>query len=99
MGSADGVFCFNDPVAAGAIKAVLEVGLNVPQDIAVIGAGNVHYSDLIRIPLSTVDQSSSIIGETAAEVLLRSIEAKTPLRPERILIRPRLIVRDSSRRR
>jgi LacI family transcriptional regulator, galactose operon repressor len=95
----DGVFCFNDPVAAGAIKAVLEARLDVPEDIAVIGAGNVHYSDLMRIPLSTVDQSSSIIGETAAEVLLRSIEAKTPLRPERILIRPQLIVRDSTRRR
>ena len=95
----DGVFCYNDPVAAGAIKAILESGLDVPKDIAVIGAGNVHYSDLLRIPLSTVDQSSSVIGETAAEVLVRCIEAKTPLPPQRILIRPRLIVRDSTLRR
>lgn len=94
----DGVFCYNDPVAAGAIKAILEAGLDVPRDIAVIGTGNVHYSDLLRVPLSTVDQSSLLIGETAAELLVRCIEAKRPLTPERILIPPQLVVRDSTRR-
>ena len=74
----DGVFCYNDPVAAGAIKAVLESGLSVPGDIAIIGAGNVHYSDLLRVPLSTIDQSSLAIGEKAAELLVRCIETKTP---------------------
>ena len=38
----DGVFCYNDPVAAGAIKAILQSGRNIPSDIAIIGAGNVH---------------------------------------------------------
>jgi LacI family transcriptional regulator len=95
----DGVFCYNDSVAAGAIKAVLEAGLNVPNDVAIIGAGNVHYSDLLRIPLSTVDQSSLAIGERAAELMTRCIEAETPPLPRRILIPPRLIVRESSRRR
>ena len=94
----DGVFCYNDPVAAGAIKAVLESGLRVPQDIAVIGAGNVHYSDLLRVPLSTIDQSSSAIGETAAELLVKRIESKTPSPTEQILIAPRLVVRESTRR-
>jgi LacI family transcriptional regulator len=95
----DGVFCYNDPVAAGAIKAVLEAGLKVPDDIAIVGAGNVHYSDLLRVPLSTIDQSSSAIGETAAELLVSCIESKTPLPAKRILIAPQLIVRESSRRR
>ncbi|MBI3695230.1 MAG: LacI family DNA-binding transcriptional regulator [Acidobacteria bacterium] len=94
----DGVFCYNDPVAAGAIKAVLEAGLNVPHDLAIIGAGNVHYSDLLRVPLSTVDQSSSLIGETAADLLAQCMEAKTQPTPKRIWIPPRLVVRESSRR-
>src|SRR6476659_4582094 len=94
----DGVFCYNDPVAAGAIKAVLESGLRVPNDIAIIGAGNVHYSDLLRVPLSTIDQSSLAIGEKAAELLVRCIETKTPTPTQRILIAPRLVVRESSRR-
>jgi LacI family transcriptional regulator len=92
------VFCYNDPVAAGALKAILEAGLKVPDDIAVIGAGNVHYSDLLRVPLSTIDQSSSLIGETAAHLLVECIEAKKPVSTRRILIPPRLIVRESSQR-
>jgi len=95
----DGVFCYNDPVAVGAIRAVLEAGLNVPDDIAIIGSGNVNYSDLLRVPLSTIDQNSSLIGQTAAELLLKCIEAKTPLVPQRIFIPPRLVVRESSLRR
>jgi LacI family transcriptional regulator len=94
----DAVFCYNDPVAAGAIKAVLEAGIKVPEEIAIIGAGNVHYSDLLRVPLSTVDQSSSLIGERAAELLSQCIDAKTPPPPQRIFLPPRLVVRDSSRR-
>jgi LacI family transcriptional regulator len=94
----DGVFCYNDPVAAGAIKAVLETGLTVPKDVAIVGAGNVHYSDLLRVPLSTIDQSSSVIGETAAELLVECMETKTSRQPKHLLIPPRLIVRESSRR-
>jgi LacI family transcriptional regulator len=95
----DGVFCYDDQVASGAIAAIVEAGLNVPNDIAVIGAGNVHYSSYLRVPLSTVDQHSSVIGETAGEILAQSMEAKTAARPERVLITPRLVVRESSLRR
>jgi len=94
----DGVFCYNDPVAAGAIKVVLEAGLKVPGDVAIIGAGNVHYSDLLRVPLSTIDQSSSVIGETAADLLVEYIETKASRGLKHMLIPPRLIVRESSRR-
>ncbi len=93
----DAVFGYNDPVAEGAIKAALEAGLKVPGEIAIIGAGNVHYSDLLRVPLSTVDQSSSLIGERAAELLSECMEAKKPPLPRKILIPPKLIIRDSSR--
>ena len=94
----DGVFCYNDPVAAGAIKAVLESGRKVPEDVAIVGAGNVHYSDLLRVPLSTIDQGSSTIGETAGRILLKRLGKKKPPPPECVLITPRLIVRESSRR-
>ena len=94
----DGVFCYNDPVAAGAVKAVLEAGLGVPEDIAIIGAGNVHYSDLLRVPLSTIDQGSSTIGETAAELLCECMESKTQAQMKRIFVPSRLVIRDSSRR-
>ncbi len=92
----DGVFCFNDPVAAGAVKAILEAGLRVPEDIAVVGAGNVHYSDLLRVPLSTIDQGSSALGESAAELLLQVIESKRVHPSRSVFLPPRLIVRESS---
>src|SRR5258708_5366612 len=92
----EGVFCFNDPVAAGAVKAILEAGLEIPRDIAVVGVGNVHYSDQLRVPLSTVDQSSAKVGQNAAELLLRLIEKHT--RGTRTILPARLIVRDSSQR-
>jgi LacI family transcriptional regulator len=92
----DGVFCYNDPVAAGAVKAILEAGLRVPEDIAIIGAGNVHYSDLLRVPLSTIDQSSSAIGETAAELLCECMEAKEPGKVQKIFIPSRLVMREST---
>lgn len=94
----DGVFCYNDPVAAGAIKAILEAGLDVPGDIAVIGAGDVHYSDLLRVPLSTINQDSIGLGEKAAEMLLECMGAKEPLPPKRVLVPARLVVRESTSR-
>lgn len=94
----NGVFCFNDPVALGAIKAILEAELDVPGDIAVVGAGDVHYSDMLRVPLSTINQSSLQLGESSAERLLECIESKIPLPPKRIFLPPRLVARESSLR-
>jgi LacI family transcriptional regulator len=52
----DGVFCFNDPLAMGAMNYALDKGLRVPEDIAIIGCGNLHYDDSLRVPLSSIDQ-------------------------------------------
>jgi LacI family transcriptional regulator len=94
----DGVFCYNDPVAIGAIKAIREAGLRVPDDIAVVGAGNVHYSDLLAVPLTTIDQGTRQMGAQAAEILLERIGQKRAVRPRKILIPPQLVERESTRR-
>jgi LacI family transcriptional regulator len=96
----DGVFCYNDPAAVGAMKAILEAGLRIPEDVAVVGSGNVHYSEFLKVPLSSVDQASEQIGQRAAELALSIVESKskTPVPPKSILLEPKLIVRQSSRR-
>ncbi|MFZ3277467.1 MAG: LacI family DNA-binding transcriptional regulator [Candidatus Sulfotelmatobacter sp.] len=94
----DGVFCYNDPVAIGAIRAILEVEFNLPNDICVVGAGNIHYSDQVAVPLSTVDQGTCTIGALAAELLLERIASKRPMPPKKILIPPKLVERESTRR-
>jgi len=92
----DAIFGYNDPTAAGALRAILEAGIEIPGQIKVIGAGNVHYSDLLRVPLSTVDQSSTGIGKQAADTLVKSIGAKRRKPPMTILIEPKLIEREST---
>jgi LacI family transcriptional regulator len=92
----DGIFCFNDPIALGAMRAILDAGLRIPEDVAVVGCGNVLYSDFLRVPLTSVDQDSSAIGTQAAELALSLVSAKTALRPKTKLITPRLVVRASS---
>jgi LacI family transcriptional regulator len=94
----DGIFCYNDPTALGAMKAILEVGLRVPEDIAVAGCGNVQYSDFLRVPLTSIDQDSESIGAHAAELALTLIESKTPPAARTIMVVPKLVVRDSTRR-
>ena len=94
----DGIFCFNDAAAAGALKAILEAGLKVPQDIAVIGAGNDRYSDTFLVPLTTIDQRSLEVGTSAGEQLLRLLRAKRTPPPKTIHIDPRLIVRASTKK-
>jgi len=94
----DAVFCNNDPTAIGAMKAILEAGLSIPHDIAVIGCGNIKNSDFLRVPLTTIDQSCGEIGERAANLALSLIESETPPEPQTILLEPKLLVRDSTRR-
>jgi LacI family transcriptional regulator len=94
----DGVFCYNDPIAIGAIDAILEAGLRVPQDIAVIGCGNLHFDKSLRVPLSSVDQQSRAIGERAGKLVLSLIEAKVPPQPKSIMLQPAVVPRESTRR-
>ena len=61
----DAVFCHNDLTALGAMKAILDAGLKIPEDIAIMGCGNVKYSDCLRVPLTTIDQDCEAIGERA----------------------------------
>ena len=92
----DAIFGYNDPAATGAMKAALEAGLAIPSQIKVMGVGNVHYSDLLRVPLSTIDQSSDAIGHRAAEILLKGINSKRRRPPRTVIIEPKLIVREST---
>jgi LacI family transcriptional regulator len=92
----DGIFGYNDPTAAGAMKAILEAGIRIPAEIKVIGAGNVHYSDLLRVPLSTIDQRSLTIGQQAADILMKAITSKRRRTGKTVIVTPTLIVREST---
>jgi LacI family transcriptional regulator len=94
----DAVFAANDPAAIGAMKAAWDARLKVPEDVAVIGAGDITFGDLLRVPLSTVSWSREDLGRAAAQLLLDRIDAgeHDAARPRRIIIPPHLVVRRSS---
>ena len=95
----DAVFAANDPSAIGAMKAIWDAGLRIPEDIAIVGAGDIALGDLLRVPLSTVSWSREDQGKAAAELLLERIDDDIQGgadRPRRVVIPPRLVVRRSS---
>ena len=95
----DGLFCFNDPLAMGAMNYALDHGVRIPEDLAVVGCGNLHYDDSLRVPLSSIDQHSRKIGEEAARIALRILNSKMPPKPETLVLQPELIARESTQRR
>jgi LacI family transcriptional regulator len=94
----DGVFCCNDPIAMGAMRAILEAGLRIPQDIAVVGCGNVLYADFLRVPLTSIDQDSTGLGASAAKMALAMAKRKNESAPKSVLMPAKLVIRASTQR-
>jgi LacI family transcriptional regulator len=82
--------CANDLLAIGALQSLLERGVRVPEDIALVGYDDIDFAAAAAVPLSSVRQPRAELGRIAAEMLLEG-------RPYRsTLLRPELVVRASS---
>jgi LacI family transcriptional regulator len=90
------IFASNDQSATGAIKAIYEAGLGVPDDISVVGFDNVPEVAYAHPGLTTVDQSIDKMGYVATEMLISLIEGDS-LESNLYKVPTRLIVRDSCR--
>ena len=90
------IFAVNDPAAIGAMKAIYEEGLGVGEDIAIIGAGNIHYGDMLRVPLTTVSWSRAEMGQQAAQLLIKAMAGETiPAKSRNVSLPPELVIRNS----
>ena len=91
------LFAFNDISAIGAIRALREAGRRVPEDVSVVGFDDIQSAAYQNPGLTTVRQPLREMGVTAAETLLRRINApkKSPY-PKTITIEPELVVRGST---
>jgi LacI family transcriptional regulator len=98
----DAIFASNDPMAMGAILAIKEKGLSIPNDVAVVGFSNYFFAQITDPSLTSVDQPGFEMGQEAARLLIRQIEAKDKelddLAPETKTLKTKLIVRNSSLR-
>ena len=91
------LFAFNDLAAIGAIKAMNEAGLQIPEDVSVVGFDDIFSASSNNPPLTTVRQPMHEMGQIAASTLLRLIRGETVEAPcQSILVMPRLIERQST---
>ena len=92
----DGLLCFNDLVAIGAMMGLRRAGLRVPEDIAVIGFDDIPLAAQLDIPLTTIDLPLLEICRSAVDLLLRRFEPDYAEPPQDIRTTPRLIARAST---
>jgi LacI family transcriptional regulator len=93
------VFCLNDILALGALKAALDAGLVVPRDMAIVGVSNLADLSLwhsFQVPISSVDQNVKEIANRAAEVVIQLLDTQAQPVPKRSLVPFKLVERSSA---
>ena len=76
----------------------LRQGIRIPEDLAVIGCGDLHYDELVRVPLSSVNQRSREIGVRTAKLIMELLHHEGEAAPRRIVLEPKLAARESTDR-
>lgn len=89
------IICFNDTSACGAMNALRDAGLRIPQDVSVIGFDDLPLAKGVYPTLTTIRQPLHEMGEQAALNLISRIENKS-LAPIRVCVKPNLVVRNST---
>jgi LacI family transcriptional regulator len=95
----DAVFCYNDIIGFGALKAIREGGLRVPSDVAVVGVANLSalaFWGMAQVDLTTVDQDILGIADVVSKLVLNMVEEGPRSRYEHVLLPPKLVVRGST---
>jgi LacI family transcriptional regulator len=91
-----GVTCYNDLVAVGLLGALRELGLRVPQDVSVVGFDDIPLCRYLPEPLTSVCMPKFQMGETAAQLLVRHIESRQAVAPQKVFLDSELVLRAST---
>jgi LacI family transcriptional regulator len=90
------IFCFNDIAAIGAIRALKDAGLSVPEDVSVVGFDDIQSAAYSTPSLTTVRQPLFEMGKRGAQILLERIADKEKQFPQEIVMAPELVLREST---
>lgn len=93
----DGIFCGNDLMAIGALKGLHQMGIRVPEDVALIGFDGISLTQITQPELSTIAQPNYEMGSLAAQVLIETI-VSGQIQPKLYELDVTLIARDSTAR-
>lgn len=91
----DGIFSCSDYSALGALLELKKIGVEVPEEIKIIGFSNELFTQFLNIPISSINQTPLKMGIKAAELFMNSQNA-APGGPENVILKPELIIRQSS---
>ncbi|MFB9329990.1 LacI family DNA-binding transcriptional regulator [Paenibacillus aurantiacus] len=89
------IFCCNDMLAIGALRAAKQLGLRIPRDCSIVGFDDTVLASVTDPPLTTIAQPIEQMGQTVVRLLVRLIEQPEE-RPERIVLTPALSIRQSA---
>ena len=92
----DALFCFNDLLALGAIRALHDLGLEVPEDVAVVGFDDIEEGRFSVPSLTTISPDKAAIAHEAVARLARRLDSTGAWLPEEVSVAYRLLVRESS---
>lgn len=89
----DAVFTFSNTILLGAIKAIRELGLRIPEDVAIISFDNNRFLDFLDPAITRIEQPIAVIGKMVTDNMVRMIEAgeRDSLDSFQVLVRPSLI--------
>lgn len=96
----DSIFIANDQMALSALQYLRQVGLRIPEDVAIVGFDDIPESAFFLPPLTTIQQDQNNVAKLAVEEIIKIIESGwqdlEPINPKTIMLPPKLIVRQSS---
>lgn len=90
------VFCASDLLAMGALAAIKQAGLKIPDDVAVVGFDNIFAAELVSPPLTTIDQFQESFGRRAAEMLFERLHGQVSTGGRCVEMPYQLVVRESA---
>jgi LacI family transcriptional regulator len=93
------VFCANDLLALGLLQQVMQLGMRVPHDVAIVGYDDIEFAGAASVPLTSVAQPRHRIGRTAVELLITQSRGTAPIQQRHVAFEPELVVRESTARR
>jgi LacI family transcriptional regulator len=88
--------CYNDVSAIGAIRALMDHGKRVPEDVSVVGFDDIESAAYHNPSLTTIRQPLNQMGVVAARILLQRIRGQASF-PDAVPIQPELVIRESTR--
>ncbi|MXN90072.1 substrate-binding domain-containing protein [Flavobacterium sp. Sd200] len=96
----DAIFSSSDFAALGACKELKAKGINIPNEVAVIGFSNEPFTEYMEMPMSSVDQTPVLMGKMAGQVFLEGInESNSGMNiQKKVVLKPELLIRKSSLR-